>query len=188
MQDDLIVSLYWKRDEKAIEETEKKYGHYLTKIAYNILTDLEDSYEIVNDTYFKAWNSIPPHKPNFLSTYLGKITRQVSIDSFRKRNCAKRKMSEYTISLSELEDCLSAGNITEQEVDLHLLSKAINDYLFTLSTEARDMFIGRYYFVDSVQEVADYYHMSLSKTKSMLYRIRKGLKTYLEQEGLFDET
>lgn len=188
MQDDRIVSLYWNRDESAIRETEQKYGRYLMKIAYHVLADWEDSKECVNDTYLKAWNSIPPHKPELLSTYLGKITRQVSIDAFRKRNSAKRKRSEYSVALSELDDCLSAGNGTEQEADLRLLAKAISDYLATLSIEARDVFLGRYYFLDSVREVADYYHMSVPKVKSMLYRIRAGLRTYLEKEGFFDET
>ena len=95
MQDEMIVDLYWKRDEKAISETERKYGRYLSKIAYNILSDWEDSKETVNDTYLKAWNSMPTHKPSVLSTYLGKITRQLSIDAFRTRNRDKRKHSEY---------------------------------------------------------------------------------------------
>ena len=98
MQDEMIVDLYWKRDESAISETERKYGRYLSKIAYNILSDLEDSKETVNDTYLKAWNSMPTHKPSVLSTYLGKITRQLSIDAFRTRNRDKRKHSEYAVS------------------------------------------------------------------------------------------
>lgn len=183
MEDDAIVALYWQRDETAIRETEQKYEHYLTKIAYNILSDWEDSREGVNDTYLKAWDSMPPHKPKFLSTYLGKITRQLSIDIFRKRNREKRKESEYSLSLSELKECVSNGNTTEQEVDLHLLTKAINSYLQELSLEARGIFIGRYYFMDSIHEVSTYYGFSESKTKSMLYRTRIGLKKYLEQEG-----
>ena len=94
MQDDRIVAMYWQRDEAAIRETEEKYGSYLLKIAYNILFDLEDSKESVNDTYMKAWDSIPPHKPCILSSYLGKITRQLSIDIFRTRNRIKRRASE----------------------------------------------------------------------------------------------
>ena len=188
MQDDSIVAMYWQRDEAAIRETEKKYAGYLLKIAYNILSDLEDSKESVNDTYFSAWRSMPPHRPSVLLTYLCKITRQISIDVFRKRNSAKRQESEYALSLSELEDCVSAGNTTEQDVDLHLLAKAIQDYLAELPGETRDVFIGRYFFSDSIREVAGYYGMSESKAKSMLYRTRIGLKKYLEQEGFFDET
>ena len=183
MQDDLIVALYWKRDEAAIKETEQKYGQYLSKIAYHILSDIEDSKESVNDTYLKAWNSMPPHKPEFLAAYLGKITRELSIDIFRRRNREKRKASEYALSLSELEECVSGGDTTQESVDLHLLAKAINTYLYTLTPKARVVFVGRYYYMDSIKEIAAYYNMSEAKTKSMLYRARIGLKAYLEKEG-----
>lgn len=184
MKDDEIIALYLKRDETAIRETERKYGGYLTRIAYNVLSDWEDSKECVNDTYLRAWDSIPPHSPECLSAYLRKITRQSLIDIFRKKNSAKRRMSEYAVSLSELEECLSAGNTTEQDADLNLLSQAINDFLRTLSDEARDVFIGRYYFADSIREIARYCRMSESKIKSMLFRTRAGLKHYLEKEEL----
>lgn len=185
MEDEMIVTLYWRRDETAIQETEKMYGHYLTKIAYNVLSDWEESMESVNDTYLKAWTSLPPHRPSVLSTYLGKITRQLSIDTYRKRKSQKRKASEYAISLSELEECISEGDTTSQSVDLHLLAEAMNTFLRTLSPEARNTFVGRYYFMDSIKEVAAYYGMSESKVKSMLHRTRKGLKNYLEQEGYY---
>ena len=149
MLDEEIVDLYWQRDENALRETERKYGPYLTKIAYNILSDLEDSKERVNDTYLKAWNSMPPHRPGVLSAYLGKITRQLSIDLFRTRNREKRRASEYAVSLSELEDCVSGSETTEQRVELKMLAEAINAYLYTLPAEARSIFIGRYYFADS---------------------------------------
>ncbi len=183
MQDDMIVELYWQRNEAAIRETELKYERYLSTIANNILNDMEDSKESVNETYLKAWNSMPPHKPCILATYLGKITRQLSIDIFRKRNRVKRRISEYAVSLSELEECISDGDTTAQNVDLQLLADAINTYLCTLSVEARSIFVGRYYYMDSVREIAGYFGMSESKVKSMLHRTRMGLKTYLEKEG-----
>jgi RNA polymerase sigma-70 factor (ECF subfamily) len=183
MEDDQIVSLYWERDEAAIAETEKKYGNYLSKIAYQILSDQEDSKESVNDTYWKAWNSMPPHKPNVLSTYLGKITRQTAIDLFRKRNSGKRRASEYAVSLSELEDCISSGDVTEQNVDVHLLAGSISRFLRSLSPEAGNIFVMRYYFMDPIQEIAAHYGMSQSKVKSMLHRTRLALKNHLEQEG-----
>ena len=105
MQDEMIVDLYWKRDESAISETERKYGRYLSKIAYNILSDWEDSKETVNDTYLKAWNSMPTHKPSVLSTYLGKITRQLSIDAFRTRNRDKQYLSLHTPGRSTKHFC-----------------------------------------------------------------------------------
>jgi len=183
MDDVKIVEMYWRRDETAISETEKKYSKYLTKIAYNILAELEDSKESVNDTYLKAWNSMPPHKPSVLSTYLGKITRQVSIDIFRKRNSKKRRGSEYALSLSELEECLPAGSVPEHEVEAKLLAETISGYLRTLSPENRNVFVGRYYFMDTIKAVASYNNMSESKVKSMLYRTRLGLKEHLEKEG-----
>lgn len=182
-QDDKIVELYWQRDECAIRETELRYGRYLLKIAYNILADLEEGKECVNETYLKAWNSMPPHNPANLAAYLGKITRQLAIDIFRTRNREKRKASQYAVSLSELEDCVSGADTTQQGVERNLLAKAINTYLGGLSAEARTVFVGRYYYMDSLKEVAAYYNMSLPKVKSMLYRTRQGLRAYLEEEG-----
>jgi RNA polymerase sigma factor (sigma-70 family) len=183
VEDNAIIDLYWKRDESAIAETETKYGRYLTKIACNILSDPEDSKESVADTYLNAWNSIPPQKPRVLSTYLGKITRELSIDLFRKRHSEKRRASEYAISLSELEECVSTGDTTARSADLHLLAEAIGAWLRACSPEARHTFVGRYFFADSIREIASYCGMSESKVKSMLHRSRRSLKAYLEQEG-----
>lgn len=185
MEDERIISLYWQRDETAIRETEERYGHYLLKIAYNVLSDLEDSKESVNDTYLKAWNSIPPHRPNVLSAYLGKITRELSIDIFRKRKSKKRQPSEYLLSLSELSESVSDGDSTEGAVNLKLLAESISSFLRTLPPEARNTFVGRYYFLDSIRAVAEYYGMSESKVKSLLHRTRIKLKHHLEQEGFF---
>lgn len=183
MEDAKIVALYWQRDESAIRETEKKYDRYLVKIAHNILSDLEDSRESVNDTYLAAWNSMPPQKPDILSAYLAKLARRISIDRFRYRNRNKRQASEYALSLTELEDCLSGGNTTEEAVDGILLAQAIGDYLRTLPPDSRKAFIGRYYYLDPLKEVAAYCGMSESKAKSLLYRLRLGLKDHLTKEG-----
>lgn len=183
MEDARIVSLYWQRDEAAIQETERKYDRYLTKIAYNILSDLEDSRESVNDTYLAAWNSMPPHRPGMLSTYLAKITRRISIDRFRYRTRDKRKASEYEISLSELGDCVSGGNTTEEAVNVKLLAEAIGAFLRLQSEETRNVFIGRYYFLDSVKDVAAYCGITESKCKTLLHRTRLALKEYLVKEG-----
>ena len=185
MTDEKIVQLYWNRDNAALTETQAKYSRYLTKIAYNILNDMEDSLECVNDTYFHAWKSIPPHRPNVLSTYLAKITRRVAIDRVRKQNSGKRIPSEYTFSLSELDECISSQSKTELQIETEELGKAINSYLKTISPEARRLFIGRYFFLDSLKDVARYCDMSEAKAKSMLYRTRCGLKTYLKKEGYY---
>lgn len=183
MEDEAIVSLYWQRNESAIRETELKYDRYLTKIAMNILADREDSRESVNDTYLAAWNSMPPHRPGVLSTYLGKITRRISIDRFRYRNREKRRQSEYEISLSELGDCVSGGNTTEEAVNVKLLADAIGIWLRLQPEENRNLFLCRYYFLDSLQEVAKNCGITESKCKMVLFRMRKSLKEYLEKEG-----
>ncbi len=185
MQDEEIVELYWQRDESAIKATQDKYSRYLTKIAYNILANLEDCKESVNDTYLAAWNSMPPHRPSILSTYLGKLTRRASIDIFRKKNRHKRRESEYALSLSELEDCITDGGTPQETLETKLLAGAINDFLRTLSKDARNLFIGRYYFLDSLRDAARYCGMNESKAKSMLFRTRCGLKAYLEKEGFY---
>lgn len=185
MTDERIVELYWNRDESAVVETQSKYGSYLTKIAYNILTDMEDSLESVNDTYMHAWKSMPPHRPSVLSTFLAKITRRISIDILRKKSRDKRIPSEYTFSLSELEECIPERGDVEQQIEAEELGKAISLYLKTISPEARRLFVGRYFFLDSLKEVAAYCNMSESKAKSTLHRTRCGLKSYLEKEGYF---
>ena len=183
MEDEQIVSLYWQREEAAIRETEEKYSRYLTKIAYNILADHEDSRESVNDTYLAAWESMPPHRPSVLSAYLAKLTRRISIDRFRYRTRGKRQGSEYAISLSELGDCVSGGNTTEELVNVKLLADAIGIYLRSQSREARTAFLARYYFLDPVKEVAAQLGISESKCKTLLHRTRLGLKAYLQKEG-----
>lgn len=184
MQDECIVELYFKRDEAALSETKKKYENYLMKIAYNVLSDTEDSRESVNSTYFAAWNTIPPKRPNFLSTYLGKITRRISIDMFRKKTSIKRISSEYSVSLSELSDCVQSNSDNPEDMyDEKDLADAISRFLRTLSPEARNAFIGRYYFMDSLSQVAEYCKMSESKAKSMLFRTRLKLKEFLIEEG-----
>ena len=185
MTDERIVELYWNRDESAVAETQSKYGRYLTKIAYNILTDMEDSLESVNDTYMHAWKSMPPHRPDVLSTFLAKITRRVAIDILRRKSRDKRIPSEYTFSLSELEDCIAERGGVEQHIEAKELGKVISAYLKTISPEARRLFVGRYFFMDSLKDVAGYCNMSESKAKSMLYRVRCGLKSYLEKEGYY---
>ena len=183
MEDAQIVSLYWDRDESAIRETETKYARYLTKIACNILNDVEDSRESVNDTYLAAWDSIPPHRPGILFAYLAKLTRRISIDRFRYRTRDKRMGSEYALSLEELGDCVCGGDTTQEAVNEKLLADAIGIYLRLLPEDARTAFVGRYYFLDPLKEVAAYCGMSESKAKSLLYRTRVGLKEYLQKEG-----
>ena len=135
MEDRDIVTLYWQRDEEAIRQTDRQYGRYLSSIAFHILADREDSRETVNDTYLRAWGSMPPHRPRVLSTYLGHITRQLSIDRWRARGRVKR--SAYAVSLEELGDCVSGRDTPEEALDLRELGRAVGDYLRTLPLPAR---------------------------------------------------
>lgn len=183
MEDAQIVSLYWERQESALEETQRKYGSYLLKIAYNILSSREDSREAVNDTYLAAWNSIPPHRPQALSAYLAKLTRHIAIDCLRYSSRDRRAPSQYTLSLSELEECLSAGDTTQEAVNVKLLADAIGIYLRLLPRESRTLFLCRYYFLDSLNDAAAHCGMSQARAKTLLYRTRQGLRDYLVKEG-----
>ena len=183
MDDSSIVALYHQRSEAAIDETAKKYERYLMAIAYSILADNADSQESGNDTYLAAWNSIPPHAPAVLRTYLGKLTRRIAIDLYRRKHRQKRQDSEYALSLEELDGCFSTGDTTVAAMDGKLLSEAINRYLRTLSQDARNLFIGRYFFLDSVAAAAAYCGMTEGKAKTLLYRTRLGLRAYLKKEG-----
>ena len=183
MKDQEIVNLYWERNEDAIHQTQAKYGAYLSKVAYNILADFEDSKECVNDTYLAAWNSMPLNRPNNLATYLGKIARQISIDLFRRKNRAKRYASEYAISLDELGDSFSDDTTPEQELGAKFLDEAINRFVCALPDLTQRAFVGRYYFFDSLKDIASYCGMTEGKVKVLLFRTRQKLKLYLKKEG-----
>lgn len=186
MEDRKIVELYFARDESAIRETETKYSSYLFVTAMNILKSREDSSECVNDTYFKAWNAMPPHDPPVLKYFLGKITRDLSIDRLRTRFSGRRVGSEYELSLEELEECVPSGRYDgdpENMAELLSLAKTIGDYLKRCKREARIIFVMRYYFCDSIKAIASFLGVTESKVKSSLFRTRKGLLCMLETEG-----
>lgn len=183
MQDEQIVALYLKRDETAITATERKYQRYLLAIAYNILEDREDSMESVNDTYLAAWNSIPPHQPSMLSTYLGKLTRRISIDLFRKKHRQKRVASEYTLSLSELGECVADHHSVDERLQIQLLVAALNRFLRSLPEKDRNLFISRYYFMDPLKKSAGYCGITEGTAKRRLFRIREWLRRFLQEEG-----
>ena len=182
MKDAEIVELYWQRDENAIRQTAEKYEAYLSRIAYNIVSDAEDSRECVNDTYLAAWNSMPEQRPNVLSTYLGKLARQISIDRLRRKTSRKRRASEYALSLSELED-IADRSTPETALDAGQLDEAINAFVRSLPEDARRVFIGRYYFFDPIKTVASYCGISEANAKTTLYRTRQKLKEYLVKAG-----
>lgn len=183
MDDKSIVALYWSRSETAITETASKYGNYLASISSNILDNREDVQECVNDTYKDAWNSIPPHRPSVLSTFLGKITRRISIDCWRKRNAEKRGGGELPLVLDELEDCISGSGSIEDEIERQELITLFNRFLNSLPVTERRVFLCRYWYMDSIQSIARQFGFSQSKVTSSLHRTRAKLRALLEKEG-----
>lgn len=184
MDDNTIMDLYWNRSETAISESAVKYGSYCYSIAYNILTNNEDAEESVSDTWLAAWNAMPPRRPSVLSTFLGKITRHLSIDRWRERHAAKRGGGEIILALEELEGCVSGGEDPEQALRRKELRRCLNRFVEALSETERKVFLCRYWYLDSTAEVADHMGFSESKVKSMLMRTRGKLRAELEQEGL----
>ena len=183
MEDRQIIDLYWNRSEEAISQTDKKYGPYCYKIAYNIFGSKEDSEESVYDTYMDAWNAMPPNRPTHLACFLGKITRRISIDRWRGRTAAKRGGKEIDLALDELEWCVSDSRSLEDEIDRKELIRAVNCFLDSLSVTERRVFLQRYWAMESIESIAVTYHFSQSKVSSMLHRTRKKLRIALEKEG-----
>ena len=183
MDDKAIVELYFARSEKAISETANKYGGYCYSIANNILSNKEDSEESVNDTYLAAWNNMPPRHPSILATFLGKITRYISLDRWKSRSAYKRGGGEVTLALEELDEFLSSGESTEEVVEKKELIRSINRFLDNLPETERNLFVCRYWYLDPVQQIADRYGFTLSKTASMLRRTREKLCNQLKKEG-----
>ena len=183
MDDKSIVDLYFGRDQEAITQTDKKYGHYCYRIAYNILTNREDAEESVSDTYVAAWRAIPPRCPSVLSTFLGKITRHIAIDRWRERNASKRGGGEVPLALEELQDCVAGMQNVEMDYERKEIIKAYVKFLDALPVTERRVFLCRYWYVDSVEAIADKFGFSQSKVKTMLHRTRSKLRKQLAEEG-----
>ena len=183
MDDKSIVDLYFSRDEEAISQTDQKYGHYCYCIAYNILTNKEDAEESVSDTYMTAWKAIPPRRPSVLSTFLGKITRNISIDRWRERSAYKRSGGETALVLEELEDCVAGMQNVEMDYERKEIVEAYVKFLDALPITERRVFLCRYWYVESIETIADKFGFSQSKVKTMLHRIRVRLRKRLAEEG-----
>lgn len=184
MEDNQIIDLYFARSEQAIQETDTKYGGYCYSIAYNILTNQEDAEESVSDTYLSAWNAIPPRRPSLLAAFLGKVTRNISLDRWRKYRAFKRGGGQVEIALEELKDCVSGEASAEEKAIRREILASLNKFLETLNDVERNIFLCRYWYLDSIAEIAEKSGFSDSKVKSMLHRIRKRLNAHLEKEGL----
>ena len=184
MDDNKIIDLYLCLDETAVKHTARKYGDHLRALAYGIVKDHQTAEECENDTYLKAWNSIPPHEPReYLYAFLARITRHISLDCCRKRSRLKR--SAYISELSaEMEQCIPAPDDMECRIDDIVLGQAINEFLGTLSEEKRNVFIRRYWYLDSIENIARRTGWSKSRVTTTLYRLRVRLRAHLIQEGI----
>ena len=184
MDDSKIIDLYWERSETAIIETSKKYSRYCHSISYNILRNNEDSEECVNDTYLRAWKAMPPKRPNCLTTFLGKITRNLSLDKYKQYNAEKRGLGQTESVLSELDEIVPSTSSVEQAIEENELTGALNHFLATLPKQKQIMFMQRYWYLMSIREIAEQADESESQVKSTLYRTRNSLKVFLEKEGI----
>ena len=184
MDDSKIIELYMERSEQAISETSKKYGRYCHYIAYSILHNDEDSEECVNDTYLRAWNSIPPKRPSKLQTFLGKITRNLSLNKWDQYNTEKRGAGQTMLALEELHDCIPATGDAEQIIDDLALAEVFNCFLASLPKERRKIFMRRYWYLSPIKEISTDYSISESKVKMSLLRSRNELRQLLEKEGI----
>ena len=183
MDDSVIVQMYWDRNEEALSETAKKYGSYCFSIAKNIVGNNEDAEECVNDTYLQTWNSIPDNKPKMLSTYLGKITRNLSFNRYKRNNAEKRGGGQIGLVLDELSDLIASPDEPEMEIDSKLLSKAINSFLSNLPLEKRKIFVCRYWYADSIKDIAKTFGMTENNVSVILNRLRQKLSEHLKESG-----
>ena len=185
MKDAEILDLYFDRNEQAIAETQMKYGNYCFSIAFNVLHDQEDADECVNDTWMRAWDSIPPNRPDHFNIFLGTITRNLSFDRWKKKKALKRGSGETQVQLDELEECIPATGVgTEEAVEAAELQRMINDFLHTLPEKECNVFLRRYWYSEEYAEIAKRYGMNLNSVKTSLFRTRGKLKAFLEKQGI----
>lgn len=183
MEDNKIIQLYWDRDTSAINITSQKYGRYCMSIAQNILKNKEDTEECVNDTYLKAWNSMPKNWPQRLGVYLGTITRNISFNRYKQKYADKRGNGEVALVLDELAECVSGNEWVEKELEVKELISSIDDFLNSLPEDKRNMFVRRYWYSDPIVDIAKDYNLSSGSVTMNLKRTREKLKDYLLKRG-----
>lgn len=183
MEDEAILDLFFARDERAVAETDRKYGGYCFTLANSILNNTEDAEETVSDTYLKAWNTIPPKRPNIFKMFLAKITRNLAFSRWRGLSAAKRGGGEMELVLEELEGCICAPGGVEDRMNAKELASAIRAFLNTLPAREQDIFLRRYFFLEESRTIAMRYGMKQATVLRTLSRTREKLKKYLTQEG-----
>ena len=183
MDDEQILDLYFARDEQALAETDRKYGCYCFTLANGILNSEQDAEETVSDTYWKAWNTIPPHRPSVFKLFLAKITRNLAFSRWRQASAEKRGGGEMNLVLEELAECIAAPVGVEEQVNAKELGKTIRAFLDTLPAREQDIFLRRYFFVEESGTIAKRYGMKPATVLRTLSRTRAKLKKYLTREG-----
>ncbi len=183
MDDESILDLFFERSEQAVGALAAKYGGLVRRVTGNILGNADDAEECENDVYLACWNTIPPSRPERLPGYVCRIARNLAVKRYRS-NAAQKRNSHYDAALEELAECLAAPETTESRVEARELSAAVNAFLSTLNREDRQMFVRRYYFADSVSEIAAALHVSGGRVSVRLFRVRERLHHYLMKEGL----
>ena len=183
MSDEQIVELYWRRDERAIRETDRKYQHFLLTVAHNILRDAQDCEECLNDTYLGAWNAIPPARPKVLQAFLATIMRRTAIDCYKRKKRQKRIDSELTVALSEVEEFLADGSDPAAELDAHELGRVISEFIRALPKRRMYIFMSRYYTARPIGEIARLLGCSESTVNKEIAAIKRDLKEMMEKEG-----
>ena len=184
MEDGKIIDLYWARSQQAIAESEAKYGPYCHTMARRIQDREEDAEECVNDTWLRAWNAMPPQRPGILSAFFGKLTRNLSLDRWRRLKAAKRGGSQVEVALHELEDCLPDHRRPDENLEASETAAIISAFLRTYPAEDRALFVRRYFYLEPLNGLADRFGLSMGQTKSRLHRMRTRLKQELEREGV----
>ena len=188
LSDEKIIEMYWDRDERAISETDRKYGKYLYAIAYNIVHDHPDCEECLNDTYLGTWNKIPPARPTAFQSFLSKIMRNIAIDRFRKNTAQRRVPSEMTVSLGELDECIADHSDIEEDRLVRELAVMLNQFLSGLPKRRQFVFVCRYYYADSVAKIAEMLGLSEKTIRRDISQMKADLKAFLEKGGYFYES
>ena len=184
MEDDKIIDLYWARSQQAITASEEKYGPYCAAIARRILDREEDAEECVNDTWLRAWNAMPPQRPSILSAFFGKLTRNLSLDRWRRNQAAKRGGSQVEVALHELEDCLPDRRRPDEELEARETAALISAFLRRQPELERKLFIRRYFHLESLEDLGRRFGLRAGQVKSKLHRTRQKLRAELEREGV----
>ncbi len=183
MDDSKIIALYFERNETAIKETETKFGKLCFSISHNILKNRTDAEECVNDTYLGIWNAIPPERPKNFMAFISKIARNISLKRL-EYNLAKKRACAEPIEFSELQEVLADESAFFEDHTEEDLGKLIGDFLKTEKESARNVFLRKYWFFDSIEDISKRYHFSESKVKSMLFQTRNKLRQYLINKGV----